>query len=673
MAEPLPESGASVERGKNLLRERIRLAKEKLVEKFREIKTPIKKALDEIDDLLNASITSIVAELDSLRVDFLKGTLSSEKIEKTLSQIEFTGTGFFEKVQNMLRNIREKSYLIERSGYLLKIYSDSFRGRIDNAKYFMNELKQNIQRLEAERSRMRLKEKEIYDRRSLAKSGINQVINIIDKEIKREKGPLGVMSLISGERKRKINELIEIKRFLIKLRDYWFSKPPRISQEELDSLNEEWRNIRSNLTKVNLTWLANVMFRSHISVDVNDNIRWESYFITSETTKTEEILEKNVKESIEKFLSQLQNINMLFLKLREELKELDIYVQREMFEWKKEKIIHEIVREVILPEFYKELGIDQESEEKWLQEQREDVYKKIFFHESLYELFKRSFENIRKSVELFLLYYLKEIKDLNELEAVALTLIKELREEIDSVKQSLFIVYYDDDKDFEYYILPEGRIKPLSEVSKSRTSIMKKAGAGSAEFVYGYHWKRKEVAQTLYSYPEALYNVVHCILANESEPSPPAGRAQPGSQYGNIQIIIDLNKIGSSVMFIEGDSLNAFGVTPSLRSEEKLSNPKARQLALIEHAIISKAIYNLDRRKKPHEVFKIADVSAGLIETGLLHYIEVHIPGGFDLSQARKIRIDLANHRYRLSTSDVERLRRKIKERYPEIEVEIIS
>jgi hypothetical protein len=95
MAEPLPESGASVERGKNLLRERIRLAKEKLVEKFREIKTPIKKALDEIDDLLNASITSIVAELDSLRVDFLKGTLSSEKIEKTLSQIEFIGTGFF--------------------------------------------------------------------------------------------------------------------------------------------------------------------------------------------------------------------------------------------------------------------------------------------------------------------------------------------------------------------------------------------------------------------------------------------------------------------------------------------------------------------------------------------------------------------------------------------------
>lgn len=331
------------------------------------------------------------------------------------------------------------------------------------------------------------------------------------------------------------------------------------------------------------------------------------------------------------------------------------------------------VLEETLPTLHQELGVDEETE--FLQS---DPGRILLHPETLSggeygrylnfaKIIDRSFDNIRESIRSHLNYYLERRGS-----AAASTLIEELKAEIETVRQSFFIEYHEDIADFET-ILKDGQVKPPEQLIREssspddeKTKLRQKAGAGSAAGDLGYIDRRSRVLQALFMNPTV--EVVHTILANTGEPSP-TKKEKPGSQYGDLRLILNWEKIRGRTLFTESD-LNPRGLSLSLESNrEKTNDPTKRQL-VFEHALISKAIYNLDARRYPAMAFQnklsfwdmVATKSLGA-DTASIRYIEAQILGGFSLDEVKEIWLKQPN----------QDLVEQITRQYPHIKVQVES
>lgn len=275
-------------------------------------------------------------------------------------------------------------------------------------------------------------------------------------------------------------------------------------------------------------------------------------------------------------------------------------------------------------ELFSFFGISEEDEKNFFKKLEESFWYKDKFKklrelnidiENLKEIHKRSFQNIRESLKLFLDYCEKE-KKLDRDTAQNL-----LKLEYRKVKETHRIQYNcSEEKILE--ILSSGKIRPSTEEEYP-------TGATGIHLL----GKRIEIEKLLKIYSKSTPKPVYGYLASED------GDTIWGERnYGNIFFSFKKENIKDRTFFTEGDSLNIAGVIPPLRKKltptpkgfisiESGPDVEKRQLNW-DHALIAKAIYNLyfsleGGRVKP----KKENEPAYTIEE-IMCYIEAQIIGG---------------------------------------------
>jgi hypothetical protein len=336
-----------------------------------------------------------------------------------------------------------------------------------------------------------------------------------------------------------------------------------------------------------------------------------------------------------------------------------------------ELTLSEVLREA-LPMLYQEIGIDEETRilkpNLYTLQQEEKLsggeYGKYL---AFSKIIDRSFKNVQESVRSHLDYYLKQ-----QGPTAISALVEDLKTEIAEVKKSFFVEYFEDIPDFET-VLEDGQVKPLEQLIREsssedeKTKYEQEAGAGTASGNQGYHERRSHVQKELFML-NPIVEVAHAILASAGETLPPNKEA-PGSQYGDLCLVLDWNKVRNRTLFTESDALNSTGLSLSLeKNKDKINDVTKRQL-IFEHALISKAIYNLDARRNPEATFRKkilppwekGTAQLAELDPASIRYIEAQILGGFSLNEVEEIWLKQPNPK----------LEERIIKQYPHIKVRI--
>jgi hypothetical protein len=133
--------------------------------------------------------------------------------------------------------------------------------------------------------------------------------------------------------------------------------------------------------------------------------------------------------------------------------------------------------------------------------------------------------------------------------------------------------------------------------------------------------------------------------------------------------VLDWNKVRNRTLFTESDALNSTGLSLSLeKNKDKINDVTKRQL-IFEHALISKAIYNLDARRNPEATFRKkilppwekGTAQLAELDPASIRYIEAQILGGFSLNEVEEIWLKQPNPK----------LEERIIKQYPHIKVRI--
>ncbi len=608
---------------------------------------------------LESILKSINSDLETMSVSLenQKEYISNNEINEYFQKIK----GYDDNINKIINSIREKSgneFPGEKNIY------DIIKRQNEHSQYInvsiLPDYNRNIDYLSQRKNNWKVAEQNALVKKQEVPRILTNLIKNIDFLIKKRTGIFGIASALSSRRRNNIDALIARQKYFKDYRDILTNRTYVISDTEfnqkLSSLSNQW-NISDFGNYTDDPGTPAGLSVNDLDMYFKKQSTYDIYFSTLNNDL--KVASDEIKTKIKECLSEFDNIN-------KEAVGIITYVDKASHK----KEIPKFLKENILPTLYKELNISNENNnenEEWGNE-----------YENINQIHQRSFENIRKSVELYLNYY----ADKNGIDNLFQT-IDELKNEIKNVKQSYCVKCREDYYDIEK-ILSDGKVKNIEELvaeassEPEKESLLKKGGGKSAGGnVSGYYKHKEDVSKALFGDADIKKGIVYGILGNINEPIQP-NLAEPGSQYGNIVFILNEATISKRVVYTERDSLTSLGLTSSLDSEEKELSLSDKCQVTFEHALITKAIYNIDAKYNINaEINSEATRTLSprekrdtlMMNINQLRYVEAHILGGLSLNEVKEVQLGTVDRRDYKRQDIRDRVIKFLQTHYPKVKI----
>lgn len=460
----------------------------------------------------------------------------------------------------------------------------------DFLNFLVKELEEKIvrftqikQKHEGIKKRISEAEKSAAEQRRAAETAVAALKQKAKKTIKTLEGFLG-LGLLPAARRQNAERL----------------KQTRALLRHLDAIEEEIATPyfqRTDLSPNDLTAVKKIQDDLKQSAGGVRQAESDAYALSQEE-KSIEFLWNGLQDSLEKILTELK-LTGGGRKSREEFLSKVETATREMEQFENR----------VLEVFFRPLDITTEDEERGLAESLPETASP-----AVERARERSFRNAREMIRNFVAYYTKQDRTMEQI-------ITDLAPHLERVRQSAFISFNDKGEEF-VAVLESGRILPkdLLPPEKRRTAHTDPDA-----------WKRRRQNELNLGFTEKEYPI-YMALGSSLDTQRGAAPA-----FGAFHLSFSLESFRHKISCTLGDSLNNEGVPHSLR-RPRYHEPEGaalRQLTL-EHAIIIKALFDLDLRYEPKE---------GMLTNFFqpLSFIEVQISGPIDISEAQEIVISPAD------------------------------